>query len=420
MFLQSVNYSPDDTPGIGTSEIGKEDIIDLLGSDDESNDKTDEGETETPKKETDDTKEDEEEVSKDEDDEEKEKDLEDELEEDLEEPDEEDLELVTPVRRREILSKYPNLFKEFPALEKSYYREQKYAEILPTIQDAQAAAEKSELLDSYGMDLAKGDSTRILTDTKQSNPEAFNRIVDNYLPNLHKADEAAYYHVVGNLMKHTIKTMVDQDDETLTVAAKYLNKFLFGTDKWTAPTNLSSPETDNPKEKELSEREQKFNETQRDTHLNNLDTRITNTLKSTIDKNIDPKGSMTDYVKRNVSKEVLTEVQSTIESDRRFTSIISRLWERAENNGYDSESMDKIRSAYLSKAKTVLPTVIKTKRNEALKGLGRKVSDGSNRGPLPVGQTRRSTSISNSGKSPAEKAKEIPKDMSTKDYLMQD
>jgi hypothetical protein len=47
-----------------------------------------------------------------------------EIEEELEPPTEEQLELVTPVRRKEILTKYPNLFKDFPYLEKAYYREQ--------------------------------------------------------------------------------------------------------------------------------------------------------------------------------------------------------------------------------------------------------------------------------------------------------
>src|SRR5512138_3699341 len=44
--------------------------------------------------------------------------LEDELEQEFKEPDEQELELVEAPRRREILAKYPNIFKEFPQLEK--------------------------------------------------------------------------------------------------------------------------------------------------------------------------------------------------------------------------------------------------------------------------------------------------------------
>src|SRR6187399_1594582 len=70
-----------------------------------------------------------------------------EIEEELDGPKEEDLELMTPVRRREILAKYPKLFKDFPYLEKAYYREQQFTEVYPTIQDARAAHEKSQILD---------------------------------------------------------------------------------------------------------------------------------------------------------------------------------------------------------------------------------------------------------------------------------
>ena len=38
---------------------------------------------------------------------------------------------------------------------------------------------------------------------------------------------------------------------------------------------------------------------------------------------------------------------------------------------FDKESTDRIKSAYLSKAKTLLPSVIKKARNDALRGLGR-------------------------------------------------
>ena len=37
---------------------------------------------------------------------------------------------MTPVRRKEILAKYPKLFKDFPYLEKAYYREQQFTEVL--------------------------------------------------------------------------------------------------------------------------------------------------------------------------------------------------------------------------------------------------------------------------------------------------
>ena len=43
---------------------------------------------------------------------------------------------------------------------------------------------------------------------KDESQEAFNKIADNYLPTLRKIDQQAYYHVLGNVIKDTIVTMV--------------------------------------------------------------------------------------------------------------------------------------------------------------------------------------------------------------------
>src|SRR6187399_3217989 len=124
-----------------------------------------------------------------------------ELEEELEGPKEEDLELTTPVRRREILAKYPQLFKDFPYLEKAYYREQQFTELLPTIQDAKTAVEKARFMDDIDQSLMSGDITTVLEAAKSENSDAFYKIADNYLPTLKKVDSQAYYHVLGNVVK---------------------------------------------------------------------------------------------------------------------------------------------------------------------------------------------------------------------------
>src|SRR3990167_6712893 len=71
-------------------------------------------------------------------------------------------EIITHARRKEILAKYPTIFKDFPFLEKSYFREQKYAELLPTLDDAREAVERSETLKKFEGDLLNGNSESVL------------------------------------------------------------------------------------------------------------------------------------------------------------------------------------------------------------------------------------------------------------------
>src|SRR5262245_60605887 len=87
-----------------------------------------------------------------------------EIEEELKAPEDENLlEITTPVRRKEILAKYPKLFKDFPYLEKAYYREQQFTELLPTIADAKLAVEKAQILDRTEQQVMSGDIIGVLS-----------------------------------------------------------------------------------------------------------------------------------------------------------------------------------------------------------------------------------------------------------------
>lgn len=424
MLLHNLYYPPD-TGSEGAIEdkaLSKDDMIEFM--DEETPDETLELEKD---KKIDAKKSDEGDDEKEKDGEKKDeiKELEEELE--IEEKTEDELELVVPTRKKEILAKYPTLFKDFPYLEKAYYREQKYAELLPTIADAETAIEKANLLDQFETQLSEGSTLEILKNVKKNDEDAFLRIVDNYLPNLEAVSPDAYYHIVGNIIKHTIATMVGEKDDDLTIAAQVLNKYIFGKDKYEPPTRLSKAETKekNSREEEISERERAFNERQFKTVQSDLNTRVNNILKSTIDKNIDPKSTMTDYVRKHATSEAMDNLEELVSQDTRFMNLLDKLWERAIKNNMDSDSVDKIRSAYLSKSKTLLQSVIKKARNDALRGLGKRVTDDNDdtkdrKGHLPVGNTRSSTSSLNSGKTDKDKARAIPKGMSSLDYLNQD
>ncbi len=422
-------YSPEDAPAGGgpdTTPKGgdKEDDIKFLGLEDEPEildlDKPksdDKGPIKDTKDKTDDKEDDDDETDK--------EDEPDELEalvDDLEDPTEEQLEIATPIRRREILKKYPTLFKDFPYLEKAYYREQQFTELLPTINDAKVAVEKSQTLDKFESDLMGGKTETILKAVKDSDPNSFYKIVDDYLPTLARIDEKAYHHVLGNTIKHTIISMVNEakrsNNEVLQSAAQILNQFAFGNSEFVPPTTLSK---DAPKEDgkvtELETKQREFTQKQFESTRNDLNTRLNNSLEATIEANIDPKSSMSDYVKRNAIREANETLGTLLGQDNRFKIIIDKLWEDAFKKNFSKDSTDRIRSAYLSKAKTLLPSVIKKARNEALKGMGKRVKEEVD--DTDVEETKSSKPRSNNSGNSVKKG-EIPKGMRTIDFLMQD
>jgi hypothetical protein len=231
--------------------------------------------------------------------------------------------------------------------------------------------------------------------------------------------------VLGNVIKDTIITMVKEgrnlgdQGAPLQAAANVLNQFIFGSQNFTPPQRLAqtSPQVDRQQQQFQEQQRQQVYAKFEDTR-ETLQTKADNVLMSTIDQNIDPNQTMTDYVRKNAVRDAHGTLETLISKDTRFRGLLDRLWEKAFQSGFDKDSTDRIKSAYLSKAKTLLPSVIKKARNEALRGHSQaRSSDTGNtarKAPITPG---RSASPS-SGK--FKKSGDIPKGMSTLDVLMSD
>lgn len=342
----------------------------------------------------------------------------DELNEDIDE----DTEVDAPVliHRKEILAKYPNIFKDFPQLEKSFYRERQYTEVFPTIDEAKEAYEKSQALDGFEKDILSGNTEKILKIVKDEDSNAFNKLVDNYLPNLAKVDRGAYLHVVGNVVKQMIFNMARQakssNNEALASAAQILNQFAFATDEFQPPSNLARPDSNNGEEDKLKKERAAFVNERLQVAAEDVRTRISNTVRSTITNHIDPKDEMDDYTRRNAIRDAMENLDSLLERDDQLRSTIDKLWKRAADEKFSQSSLNRIRSTFIAKVKLALPGVIKKSRNEALKGRSRRKVEGEEkdrRGPLPAG---RSVTAPNTQK----KNKGIPEGMTPMEYMMSD
>lgn len=333
-----------------------------------------------------------------------------------------DDEYEAPLSRKEVLAKYPNIFKEFPQLEKDHYRVQKYEESFATVNDAKEAVDKVKTLEKFEEILFAGQTAPVLKLIKERDDAAYGKIVDNYLATLYDIDKDAYNHVVGNTMKSVIENMWTQGEQLknddLKTAAGLLNQFIFGTNQYSPKTTFSktTPETNKEIDQVRKEREE-FAKQTFETVRDELQVRADNSIKSTIDKNIDPKGVMSAYIKKTAMNDCMREVYKEMLSDPKFRNIMDGLWKRAADDRYKPEYREKILNAYKSKAKTVLPQIIQKIRKEALSGLGRgkeKETQG------PIQNREKSTSQKPSGNNRFSSGKKIPDGMSVHDFLMKD
>jgi hypothetical protein len=436
-----VYYSPDDGNNGSSGVLDKQGIFDALDKDD--NDKTNLlDDTGNPDESTDDkdksTKDTKEKTKKttEKDDEETEDDELEELEElieedDKDEPEEDELEqeLIAPVSRKKILKEFPELFKKFPHIERALYKSQQYGELFPTLDDAREFKSKAETLDSFETDLANGDVEKILTATKSSAPNAFAKIVDNLITTINKVDPNASITITGNIISHTIYSMAMEarktKNEALLNAASLLNQFVFGTSDYVSPKKLATEERADPEKAKLETERQQFLQDRFQVANQDLSSRVTNAIKDTIDSNIDPKGSMEDYVRKNASRDAFEIVNQMLVTDKRFQQIKDKLWERAAKNNFNSQSVADIRKAFLSRAKQLLPTAINKARMEALKGMRRKSSNNGNDTndddqDISVNKTQHSESRRSNNRPQVHDSKKPQKGESSLDFLMRD
>ena len=403
---------------IESGKLSKEDIVDLLAEE------TPEPEAEgtPPRKEASPSKPPKEIEIEDGEEKPEGEDVEEEPEETEELPPIKDLELVVPVRRKEILAKYPNLFKDFPYLQQAYYKEQHFTELFPTLDDAKEASAKSQILDGFEADLMQGNVSKVLNAVKQQDPEAFNKLADNYLQELGKVDSGAASHIVGNILKNSVISVInnaqENGNEALKEAAFLFYQAIFQTSKITPPTTLSKKvEDEDPEKAKLQAEKVEFTRQRFESARDSLNSKVQNSIKSTIANHIDPKNSMSDYVRKTAIRDAHENLESLMGQDPRFSRLMDQLWRKAFTENFSNRSLDQIRSTFLTKAKTLLPSVIAKHRNEALRTGSRTSKEEKDRkGPLPMGRHSQTPEKGSSAKSPAQ----IPKGMKTLEFLNSD
>lgn len=346
----------------------------------------------------------------------KDKEEEDEIE--LVEDEEEDNKpLITPASKKKILAKYPNLEKDFPHLFVANFRDQQYTELFGTVDNAREVKERVEAFDKFETSLFSGTSSEVLKEVRENDPEAFNKIVDNYIEDLKQVDKGAAFAVIGNVIKIAIdgalRDAKESENEDLQSAASLFYKWMFG-EKEEFKLRKFSGQEDPERVKVKKEREDWLKENF-EAAESQLEERTDNKIRATIDAHIDPNKRMSPYVKKNAIRDAMNELKETIKRDKTFAkSVLDPLWKKASEDKFSRASLDKIATAYLSKSKSLLRPIINKARNEALKGTGRREEKDRN-GPLRP--TRSSTSSSNTG---GNKAGEIPRGMKTFDYLNSD
>lgn len=378
MFKNDRYFSPNDTGAIDTDTMSDDDImnsdLEELGIEkDDADDSNEDTRSDSTEEETAEIGEGE--ISEGEDSLSEESDKEDEetaetSEEGEEETEEEPIEALPEATFKSVRAKYPNFFKEFPDVAKSFGKVRQYEEAFPTPDDAKEAQTALAQFQEIANDLQGGNPVKLLTSLADSNPDAVVEFSRNILPVLSKLDEGLFYEatlpVLSHFLKNALSAARNASDEkygkNLEMAVQYISHWAF---KKTEVPDFNRPKADRPDperaklDKERAEYlQERFNEANDDVQAElkqNLIKLVSSTLKSVVSLR-----TQSQYVTDKVTSDIIREIDRQISSDENFLKSQRSLWVRSQRSNFrDKAILSRIKSAYLERSKLLIPKVAK-------------------------------------------------------------
>src|SRR5437870_1618000 len=306
---------------------------------------------------------------------------------------------------KRIKDKYPEFAKtrEFQELRNAYHREAQYTELFPTLDDAREAAENNETFEKLNDALVnRGDVSVLLDAVKEADPASVKRIATGFLDAVAKIDGALYVEAISPVIRRLAKNINEQgqkylkrnkeseDGLALVATARNIMQFAFD--------DADAVEKDEPQvDPKITEREQELLQRENAIRLDKYNSAYSTVLNSAtrhienaIAEGLDPNNTLNEFTRDTLVEKIRKEVESQVSNDQVHIRRMNSLWKRAEAEGYNRESLSRLISAYLERARPIIPSVRNKFRSIALKGRASSQQEVEEEKPLRIANKGRS------------------------------
>jgi hypothetical protein len=261
---------------------------------------------------------------------------------------------------QEIKAKYPDFFKDFPVFRDVVFQEIEYRKLFPSIEDAKESIEDNIAYQGIRESVLNGKVDVLLGAIEETSKESANKFALSFLPALHKKDSQLYSQAVTPLFENLTRTLYRSSDENTRNAALVLARYLFGKDATAiAEGQLTFAKSTEESEdaKKVREDREKFQteKTQEFTSVAVQEMRAG--MARLILRDLDPSNRMSERAKTLLVKDIIDEVDRKLAADEGHMKTMNARWARAHREGLNTASKEKVVSAYLSRAKQVIPSV---------------------------------------------------------------
>ena len=280
----------------------------------------------------------------------------------------EDEETLIRVSYTDVKKEFPDLFKKFPQLKTAFFREQEFTKRFGSIEDADEAVESVEAFRAIESTVKAGNAGEFLDQVSNLSDKAVDRFANNFLPALLEKNQKAYFRVTAPLIRNVLAEVLDAGQENgnqnIINAAKVVHQAIFRDDKYGKVPMGQRPPAE--PDEEFSQERHEFYANKHNGLMVDVTKDIRSKLESEIAKSVDPTKSMRPGIKKLIVEKIVSGIDKEVSSDPNHMNRIMSLWRRERQSKYSGRYKDSIVTAYLSRARTSMPSVRKAVRSEIL------------------------------------------------------
>lgn len=269
---------------------------------------------------------------------------------------------------RAIKAKYPDLFKDFPDLKRSFFVLPKYEEMFADPQQAVEAVEKSREFDDLEADIIGNGKADLLVKTlSENNPKALKRLLSSFADSVRENFEDGYLDLANPILQELCYTAFQHGNKTgnknLATSARHIANFIWNNGGDIPDITKKAKSEPSAAERELA-RERSENERDRFmSAVQSIMPSVEENLKSVL---LNGLKSLTTFERKAVLKDARREIDEALKNDKAFQKSLDHLWGRAKSEKYSDASKERIKQAWLSRARQIAPSIRNRLAKEAL------------------------------------------------------
>jgi hypothetical protein len=278
---------------------------------------------------------------------------------------------------KSVEEKFPGFFKSFPQLRDMYFREAEYSKLFPTIDDAKEANENNTAFNSIKESVFQGNGSKFFSAIKEVSEKDLEKFSTTVLSTLFQVHPQSFWRAANPLVEDIARNMFEkgkkEGNESLQNSAKYLSEYFFGnTDiaegKKTSIIKIEGQDPEVVKEREKFENEKHTafrGSIETDIRKQVVDLIETKDLK-TGKSRLDPDGVFSNFIRTTIVDRIIEDLGTQLTSDKDHIRFMDSLWDKSKRNGRTEADKARIITAYLARAKSLIPSLRSKYVSEAL------------------------------------------------------